>query len=223
VIRLVHPLIPMAERELNVTFVEQGTTWGVAAPIERLLGVVETLELAQASVDFGQTWSAYDRGAAVAAVLHGVDGVTAITARSADGAVHVTVARPPVNKNTVSVTFDAQQVARRGVADIERMIATVVGALPDLSIAIATAAHQTDFPVLFDELPSPPPFLQSAWLHVVPARTFDPAKLLGAPVRVEAHDDGNVWMYTYPDPMHYDTEAAVAAMRALSRYLRSTP
>ena len=110
-----------------------------------------------------------ERDTAVAAVLHGVDGVTSITLLSANDGVRFAVGRPPINKNAVSITFSAAEVVRRGLAEIERSIAAVVGVLPDLTIAIATAAHQTGFPVLFDDLPSPPPFLQTAWLHVVPS------------------------------------------------------
>lgn len=220
--------VPAAERTLAIALVELDAPWTSTPPVERALAAIEALglPLTQATGDLQRTWRGYDRATAAAAVWPGGDR-TAVMLASDDRATVATVARsgrqPGQFRNTVTVTLPAAEVARRGTEGVAAMVAQLAAALPAFAYATASAANLVSFPSLLDVAPLPAPLVTSAWLHVlapaIVARLGGAARLRAAPVTVEARADGTVWMRTYPDPMAYDTEAAVAAMRALAASL----
>jgi len=228
--------IPAAERQIIMTLNEFGAPWTSATAIEQVLVSIEKLGLGlvRASADLEETWDSFDPAVAADVVWRGVRGRTAITLASADGAIRASVARydrqpregPPVHRNTVTLTLPVNEVAARGLAGVEALIAHLLKSLPGFSIGTASAANPVDYPALFDEPALPPPFVQTAWLHVLAPRFYESlggaARFLGAPVRTEQRGDGSIWIWAYPDPFRYDTEEALGGIRSLSAYLSAT-
>ncbi len=222
---LAHPDIPPAERSLMIGLVELGSPWTSAPPIERVLAAIEQLglPLALATADLRQTWFRYDRASAAAAVWPG-GARTEVMLASDDRAILASVARlgqqPGQFRNVVTVRLSPREVATRGVTGVEAMIAQLVAALPAFTFASASAANQVRFPSLIDLWPLPFPLHRTAWLHVlapsIVRKLGGAERLLAAPTRVEQRADRTIWMHGYPDPMAYDTEAAVAAMGVLA-------
>jgi len=117
-------------------------------------------------------------------------------------------------------------VVAHGLPAIERAIGDACAALPALASGAATATNGLLFPTLLDEPGAGPPFDVPTWLHVLGAQTVaelgGAARFLAAPAPAELRADGAIWLRAYPDPLAYDTAAAVAGMRAVAAYLRTT-
>lgn len=225
--------IPDEDRELNVVLLELDAPWQSAAPIESILVALERLDLglARMSVDF-EDWSDYDRRAAAAAVWKGVKKETSITLSTADERCRASVSRydrapktgTPVHRNTVTFTLPASEVRSRGLGSVETAIANMAASLDAFAVATATACAPVRFPALADRLPPPRPLSQRAWLHIVADRAWPmmglPPRLPDPPLRAERRNEGNVWIWSYPDPLRYDTREAIAGMQAFSDQLQ---
>lgn len=221
--------IPPEDRALRVMLLELGAPWHSMAPIESALKALEEIDLglARMSVDL-EVWSDYDRHAAATAVWKGVKKETAITLSSADGRYRASVARydrlpktgAPVHRNTVTFTLPADEARARGLAQVEGNIADVAASLAAFSIAVASnsVCGTMDFPTLRDCPLPPAPLEQTAWLHVLAERAWPllgvPVQVPGPPLRAERRLDSSVWIWSYADPLRYDTEEAIAGMRA---------
>jgi hypothetical protein len=227
--------IPPADRALNIVLLELDAPWHSVAPIEDVLTALEqiNLGLARMSVDLEETWSAYDRRAASSALWKGVDKRTAVTLSSADGRRRATVSRydrmpktgAPVHRNTVTFTLPAEDLQARGLKRIEANIDTVAASLAAFTVAVASACRPVRFPTLMDSPQPPVPLEQTAWLHVVAERAWPLLGLAvhvpGPPLRAERRPDGTVWIWSYADPLLYDTEEAIAGMRAFNVQMRA--
>lgn len=223
--------IPPEDRALGVVLLELDAPWQSVAPIEAVLKALEDVDLGltRMSVDL-EKWSDYDRRGAAAAVWKGVKKETAISLFSADGRSRASVLRydrlpktgAPVHRNTVTFTLPAEEVRARGLAKVEGAIADVAASLSAFTIAVASnsVCGPKDFPTLRDCLQPLPPLEQTAWLHVVAERAWPllgvPVRVPGPPLRAERRPDGSVWIWSYADPLRYDTEEAIAGMRAFS-------
>jgi hypothetical protein len=234
---LVNIHIPPEDRALSVVLLELDAPWQSMTPIESVLEALEEIDLglARMSVDL-EKWSDYDRRAAAVAVWKGVKKETAISLSSVDGRYRASVARydrlpktgAPVHRNTVTFTLPADEVRARGLAQVERNIADIAASLAAFSIAVASnsVCGPMDFPTLRDCPLPPAPLEQTAWLHVLAERAWPllgvPVQVPGPPLRAERRPDGSVWIWSYADPLSYDTEEAIAGMRAFSHRM-STP
>jgi hypothetical protein len=234
--KLVSIDIPPADRALYVVLLELDAPWHSVMSVETVAAALEQIDLGltRMSVDLEETWSAYDRRDAALAVWKGVDKRTAVTLSSADGRCRGTVSRydrtpktgSPIHRNTVTFTLPADEVRARGLECIEANIATVAASLAAFTVAIASnsVCGPLDFPTLRDCPQPPAPLKQTAWLHVVAKRAWSylggAVRVPAPPLRAEQRSDGAVWIWSYADPLRYDTAEAIAGMRDFSVQMR---
>ncbi|MEO8549058.1 MAG: hypothetical protein ABI678_03775 [Kofleriaceae bacterium] len=166
--------------------------------------------------DYHLTWKAFSLEGAIKSVM---SRERMIGLRTGDETVQAAISR---TKQDTFTTLILTSCAVEPTSLDDELVAvtrtldqlTWANAMPDPSeIWIALRGHPRP----------PPPFELPVWLSIVHPRWYESRisreRLLAAPVRVEERD-GAIWMWTYDDPLHYDNDDAIEAMKRLALYLR---
>ena len=166
--------------------------------------------------DYERTWKPFTLDTAVKAVMSRDRNVGL---RVADESIQASISR--TKHDTFTVLTITSRALDRAVLD-EELIA-ITNAVDQLSYAQVAPDPSEIWVALRGHPRPPPPFELPVWLTILHPRWYEARisreQLLAAPVRVEERA-GAVWMWTYEDPLHYDNDDAIEAMKRLALYLR---
>ena len=218
-----HPTIPFERRVLSASLQAYRAELPGVAVLQQLLAVLEANRwraLREMSEDL-VTWRGYDRAVAVRAVSTGDE--HAITLRSdADSAFGASIAHDQF-ANTIAFHLAEPLMTSRGTGAVERVVDELLAATPDVSWCTAGADPSVSWVALQGAVHPPRPFAINQWLQIVHPRIYTSFitrdALLAAPARVEERADGTIWIWTYDDPLRYDRDEAINAMKRLALYL----
>lgn len=211
------PPVPWERRFLVATWRSAADPAPSSTQVRNSLSVfAERHSFTEMHSDYELTWKPFELDAAVKAVM---SRDRMIGMRTREEVVQASLAR------TKTDTFATLILAARALesVNLDEELRSVTSTLEHLSWAMVKPDPSETWIAFRGHRQPLAPFTIPTWLTILHPRWYESRTtrelLLAAPGRVEERD-GVIWIWTYEDPLHYDTDEAIEAMKRRALYLR---
>jgi len=211
------PPVPFERRLLTTSWCAAGApTPSVSQVRSTLTAFAERHAFGEMHSDYELTWIPFSLDGAVRAVM---SRDRMIGLRTSGESVQASVAR---TKQDTFATLIRTSDAVNPVA-LDEELHAVTQTIEKLAWATVAPDPSAIWIAFRGHIQPLAPFSIPEWLTILHPRWYESRTtrelLLAAPGRVEERD-GVIWMWTYEDPLQYDNDVAIEAMKRRALYLR---